>query len=220
MKEKQILNEVIQNSLKNNNPVIICVNHSNWWDGVLLNWISNYLIKGNAYCLMDKIDLNKHRYFNKIGAIPLDRQNRYFSFRSLKFCIDLLNGKNRYLWIFPQGEIIPNERLPYKFYNGVSYLCEKLDKFDLICVQFEYRFTSEQRPEVYINIFNRFDENDVKVFSRKGFTENLEKLYIEQSNEFVNRICKNDYSGFEIILEGKRSINEMKITRSFGSIDS
>lgn len=213
-KGKKLLDEIVQISAKENSPVIICVNHSNWWDGVLLNWISNYVLKGNAYCLMDTVDLSRHRYFNKIGAIPLERKNKFSSFRTLKFCKKILTGKNRYLWIFPQGEIIPNERMPYRFFNGVSYLCENIDKFNLMCVHFEYRFTAEQHPEIYVNVFRSFENKDINTISRKDFTEYLEKLFVDESNKFTNRICKNDYSGFEVILKGRKSINQRIITRS------
>ncbi|MBS1519063.1 MAG: lysophospholipid acyltransferase family protein [Bacteroidetes bacterium] len=215
VKGLDILRELKDNCSEKNIPVIVCVNHSNWWDGVLLNWISNYLFKKDSYCLMDTVDLRKHRYFNRIGALPLERNNKFNSYRSLKYCTELLKNKNRYLWIFPQGEILPNEKIPFRFFNGISFLTEKLDEFDMLCVFFEYRFTSEQRPEIFVEFFRSFHRSDLRKYSRKELTSFLEELFSEKAVDFAERYAENELKDYEILLQGKKSINERKITRSF-----
>lgn len=211
---KELLEKIKSISQEQNSPVIICVNHSNWWDGVLLNWVSHYLIGKESYCLMDTTDLNRHSYFNKIGALPLERKNKFNSYRTLKYCSKLLGNKNRFLWIFPQGELIPNERKPYKFYNGVSLISEDMDRLHILCVYFGYKFTLHQRPEIYIDFFKSFEKEDINRKSRKEFTMDLENIFNDQSEIFSESFAKNDLKDFEIILKGKKSVNEREITRT------
>jgi len=214
IKGKETLERIKSISQKQNSPVIICVNHSNWWDGVLLNWISHYLIGKESYCLMDTTDLNRHSYFNRIGALPLERKNKFNSYRTLKYCSKLLENRNRYLWIFPQGELIPAERKPFKFYNGVSMISEDMSRLHILCVYFEYKFTFHQRPEIYIDFFNTFEKKDTENKSRKEITMFLEKLFNDQATNFSECFASNDLKDYQIMLSGKKSVNERKITRT------
>jgi hypothetical protein len=56
------------------------------------------------------------------------------------------------MWLFPQGEMLPQDRRPLKFFSGIAKLAEKIANVNLVPVCFRYEFLMEQRPEVFISI--------------------------------------------------------------------
>lgn len=111
---------------KNKRPLIYCANHSSWWDVPVIIYLTYDLLNSDSYCLMEKKQFDVHPYFKGIGAVPIVREDPKDAVRVLAECTDYLNNTGKSLWIFPQGEIIPNGRRPVHFYSGVSHLLEKL----------------------------------------------------------------------------------------------
>jgi len=203
------LKETIQHSDYHNVPLVFCVNHSNWWDAAVVCWLTDFL-KLNAYCLMEEKQVREHRFFKRIGAIPIVREDPRQSIKTLNYASDLIRDSNKALWIFPQGEIISNERMPLIFYNGISYLIEKLKRVILINTHLEYRFTSEQRPEIFINFFDKnFFENTVNI-KRKDFSACLEKKFEKEINIFKDLFLNKDLNDYVTILKGKISIDKRR----------
>lgn len=203
------LKETIQRSDYQNVPLVFCVNHSNWWDAALVCWLTDYL-KLNAYCLMEEKQVREHKFFKRIGAIPIIREDPRQSIKTLNYAADLIRDSNKALWIFPQGEIISNEKLPLIFYNGVSYLIEKLKRVILISTHLEYRFTSEQRPEIYVNFFDKtVFENTVNI-NRKDFSACLVKKFEKEINIFKDLFLSKDLNDYKTILKGKISIDKRR----------
>jgi len=203
------LKETIHHSDSHSIPLIFCVNHSNWWDAALVCWLTDFL-KLNAYCLMEKKQVVEHKFFKSIGAIPIIREDPRQSLKTLNYAADLIRDSNKALWIFPQGEIISNERLPLIFYNGVSYLIEKLKQVVLISTHVEYRFTSEQRPEIFINFFDKTVFENIKFINRKDFTACLEKKFEGEILEFRDLFLNSELNDYQTILKGKISIDKRR----------
>jgi 1-acyl-sn-glycerol-3-phosphate acyltransferase len=103
-------------------PLIIYLNHSSWWDGLVAFELSRKL-KLDSFIMMEEKNLKRFSFFRKIGAFSIDRDNRRSSIKSLDYIVDLLENKpNSALWIFPQGEILHNDVRPLVFYNGIHEL--------------------------------------------------------------------------------------------------
>lgn len=152
--------------------------------------------------------MQKHGFFNKIGAIPIVREDARKSLSTLNFAYSLIKNTNKALWIFPQGKISPNENLPLKFFTGVAFLIEKLQNAILINVHLEYRFTSEQRPEIFINFFGTEFFNSNSNLRRKDFTSELEKKFEIEIVLFREKFAKSQFKDYKEILKGKISADK------------
>lgn len=82
-----------------NTPLIICANHINLWDPILLAIIFDRPIR-----FMAKKELFENRFLgfllNKFGAFPVDREN--VNIKTIKDSIKLVKN-NEVLGIFPEG---------------------------------------------------------------------------------------------------------------------
>lgn len=130
-------------------PRIIYANHSSWWDGLVAFQITSFL-KLNAFVLMEEKQLKRLFLFRKLGAFSVVRENPFEAVKSINYAAGLLNeNPQRTLWIFPQGEISPNDIRPIKFYNGVSRIIKKVGKCFALPLVFRYEFLGDHKPEIF-----------------------------------------------------------------------
>lgn len=189
--------------LKNRNkniPLIIYANHSSWWDGLVLFEILNSR-EFDSFVMMEEKHLAKFKFFRKLGAFSVVRENIREAKKSIEYAAAILrSGNKKTLLIFPQGEILPNDHRPIKFFNGLSLIIEKLRECNIVPCSIRYEFLNEYKPEIFVkfgvleNV--RFDKN----FDRKGFTEILERSMTENLKILKSDIIKNELQGFQNIL--------------------
>ncbi len=187
-------------------PSIIYANHSNWWDGLAAFFLSKVLWNIDAYVMMDIEQMQKYRFFKRIGAFSVNRNNPREAMESVEYSVELLKETNKVLWIFPQGIMQANDFRPIKFYNGVSKIAQKLGEVNLIPATFRYEFLTEQRPEIFISI------GKAKTFNKsedvKQLTEVLNTELIKELDSLKNKIINSELEGFKLILQGSQSRNK------------
>lgn len=203
----------VEKSAKDKRPLIYCVNHSSWWDVPVIIYLTYDLLKSNSYCLMEKKQFDIHPYFRGIGAVPIIREDARNAARVLKKCSDHLNGTGRSLWIFPQGEIIPNTKRPIHFFSGIAHLLEQLRDPILVCTFLDYKFTGNQFPEIYVDMFHINYEINLARDARASFTKNLSGIYEHQADEFEKLFANGKLDDYEVCLAGKKSINDRSFTK-------
>lgn len=187
-------------------PSIIYANHSNWWDGLAAFHLSKVLWNIDAYVMMDIEQMQKYRFFKRIGAFSVNRNNPREALESIEYSVELLKETNRVLWIFPQGVMQANDFRPIKFYNGVSKIAQKLGEVNLIPAAFRYEFLMEQRPELFISIGKAkpFDKSeDIKLL-----TDDLNTELIKELDSLKNKVINSELNDFKLILQGKPSRNK------------
>ncbi len=91
----------------------MCLNHSNWWDAPLLIYLAYCFFKLDGYCFMELKQLKEYPFFNKIGAIPIVKENIRSAFKSLNFAVDIAKNKSKVLAIFPQGELVKKFKIVF-----------------------------------------------------------------------------------------------------------
>lgn len=182
-----------------NIPLIIYANHSTWWDGLIL---FELLKKDDfdSYVLMEEKQLRKYKFFRKLGAFSIIRENFRESIKSLNYAIEILsNGKNKTLLIFPQGEIFPNDKRPIEFFNGLSYLISKLEKCILIPCSIRLEFVQKHKPEIFIG----FGETEIysrnEKFNRKVLTRRFKEKLTANLDLLKSDIIENKFDGFQTI---------------------
>lgn len=193
--------KLINNSL----PVILYANHSNWWDGFIAYLLTNRTLKKDDYLMMDIMQMKKYSFFKYIGAFSVNRNIPTESVRSLNYAAELLSNSNKYMWIFPQGEMLPQDKRPLKFYSGITKIAEKIDCVNLVPVCFRYEFIMEQRPEVFIQVGK---PEIITGDKSQDLTENLSTTLESQLDKLKEDVSLGNTSNFKTIFIGKNSRNK------------
>lgn len=139
-------------SLRDKNPKIVYVNHSSWWDGLVAFEISR-LAKADSFIMMEEKQLRNLFLFRRLGAFSVIRENPRQAVRSLNYAINLLKEKSaRTIWIFPQGEVFPNDIRPLNFQNGLAMIIKKTGTCAAISLAIRYEFLGEFKPCIFVKI--------------------------------------------------------------------
>lgn len=177
-------------------PLIIYANHSSWWDGLAAFQIS-YSLKLDSYIMMEEKQLKRFHLFRKLGAFSVVREKPRSALQSINYAVDLLNNKNRVLWIFPQGEILLNDLRPIHFYRGISKIVEKLGECSTVSLTFRYEFLNEFKPEIFANIKPPGEINFAK---SNNLTNYFENRTIENLDEMKKDILMQRFDEYERIV--------------------
>ncbi len=180
----------------NSKPVILYANHSNWWDGFIAYYLTNCVMKKDDYLMMDIEQMKKYSFFKYIGVFSVDRNIAAEAVRSINYAAELLSNTDKYLWIFPQGEMTPQDKRPLKFFSGITKLAEKTGSVNIVPVCFRYEFMMEQRPEVFISIGKPILYNGK---SNNGLTENLRSSLESQLDTLRDDVTGGVLKNFKII---------------------
>ncbi|HRE42142.1 MAG TPA: lysophospholipid acyltransferase family protein [Ignavibacteria bacterium] len=202
-------NEVIRKLSDNKDkPFLFILNHSNWWDGVLIPYLDLTFLKTNGYCLMEKKQIDKNQFFKKIGAIEILRESPFDAIRSLNSCVELLKNRKSILYIFPQGEIKENGfgKNNFRFERGYEYIIKKTGKVILINCLVNYKFIKEQRPEIFLNFFEIQDVDGD--FTGDDFIAIEEEKFRTEQKIFEEKFDTNSLKDYREILSGRKSIDK------------
>ena len=134
-------------------PALFYANHASWWDGWLAFFLFHERWRNQGYLMMEERQLRRYRFFQRCGCFSVDRQDAREALRSVVYAADLLRGQaGRALWIFPQGEIRPNDRRPLVTYSGAAHVACRAAPVRCVPVALRLEFFGEQRPEALIRL--------------------------------------------------------------------
>ena len=165
-------------------PLIIYCNHSSWWDGLIAFQIS-YEVGLQSFMMMEEKQLRRLFLFRLLGAFSVVRENPRSALKSVNYSAELLKKDSRNtLWIFPQGEILPYDLRPLKFYNGLAKIIEKIGNCTTISLSMRYEFLGEFKPQIFVKIrepknISESEKIDIRKLSERfteQMTENLDNL--------------------------------------------
>ncbi len=181
-------------------PKIIYVNHSSWWDGLVAFQISS-LLKLNSFVMMEEKQLKRLSLFRKLGAFSVVRENPFKAIKSINYAADLLkeNAKS-ILWVFPQGEILPNDVRPLKFYSGVSRIIQKVGKCLVYPLALRYEFLGDFKPEIFARAGKPDLISSIKTLSIKNATKNFEDKIILTLEEVRQDILNQNFRSYKNII--------------------
>lgn len=181
-------------------PIVIYANHSSWWDGLVAFELSARL-KLDSFIMMEKKNLEKLSLFRKLGAFSVERENPRDAVVSLNYAVDILNKKpNRALWIFPQGEILPNNTRPLLFYNGISRIIGKLSQAQIVPVAMRFEFLGSYKPDIFVKIGNVQNSSAEKLFDSKKATKDLACRLTGNLDELTREIAAGNFDNFKKII--------------------
>ncbi len=150
--------------------------------------------------MMEEKQLRKLRLFRKIGAFSVVREKPREAIKSIAYAADILRKKpNRAVWIFPQGEILPNDIRPLGFYNGLTKIIEKVGVCYVVPVAMRFEFLGEFKPDIFVKISEPDTFNGDGNFLSKKTTALLENNLTETLNTMKMQILTkklDDYQRF------------------------
>jgi chlorobactene lauroyltransferase len=193
-------------------PMIVCANHSSWWDGYVAAVVQRQL-GVDGYLMMEEAQLRRYPFFRWIGCFSVNRQDARSALQSLHYAANLLKGRTRRMvWLFPQGVISPNDRRPLVFFTGAAHLARLSAPVYLYPLATRIEYLGEQRPVLFISmgqpILITLEESQQRNFL-KSCTKQLEELVTHELDTLHEDIVADKTTGFTLIQRGQKSTNRI-----------
>lgn len=152
-------------------PTLLCANHSSWWDGLMAHLVTREAGL-DGYCMMEEKQLRKLRPFTWAGAFSVVREKPREALQSVKYAAEQLRINDLCgLWVFPQGEILPNDIRPLIFFRGIEKIVAEAGQVRVIPVAMRYEFRDSYKPDVFISIGPALPENPLQGLSDAAASE-------------------------------------------------
>ena len=121
-------------------------------------------------------ELNRFPLLRRAGAFSVNKKSPQASMAALKYSVEVIGDLNNFLYIFPQGIIMPPNYRPIIFQTGLTYIAQnavkKYGKVNLVPVAVNYMFLRANRPEVLVEFHEPIVLDNAKV-DRKEYTQYL-----------------------------------------------
>ncbi len=191
---------------RDGDPVLLLPNHSSWWDGFVLFLHNRLELKKNFSLMMLERELQKNKFFSRLGAFSIDPSHPRKILESLHFCVDVLKSGDSHtgLILFPQGEILPNVSKHYRFRPGVSWILARLPRpVHVVSVQIRLLFTGNQYPEIALGY--RFLGKS-RAMMKPDEADWFQESFSRAQEAFDEKL--NSGAPGRLLLAGKKSIHE------------
>ncbi|GEK33373.1 1-acyl-sn-glycerol-3-phosphate acyltransferase [Kurthia sibirica] len=159
-------------------PVLIVVNHSNFYDSLVLFELEQQnLLPNSVVAVMDKAGLDKHKLFNGLGVVPVSTPMKLSEYKQL---ISLM--KQHSLLIFPQGKEEHIEKRPFSIEKGAASLLLKNPHHGILFVSLYYSYGAKPKGEIacrmlHIKAMDRPHElQDIQHFIETTMTAEVDHL--------------------------------------------
>lgn len=195
--------------LQNRNPpLLIYANHSSWWDGLVAFQISR-AARLDSFVMMEEKHLKKLFLFRRLGAFSVVRENAREAAKSLNYAANLIKeNSNRTLWIFPQGQILPNDARPLKFYHGAARVAEKIGGvLAAVPLAIRYELLGEFKPEVFVKIGEPQLISVGSNFNAKNLTGEFERNLTETLDNLKSDVLTRTFDDYEDLFKIKQIAN-------------
>jgi chlorobactene lauroyltransferase len=187
-------------------PVIVYGNHSCWWDGLIEFFLGRDVFGVDSFLMMDEQQMSRYTFFRWIGAFSVNRSSGRDMIGSIEYATQLFDRPNRLLWMYPQGDLQPNDVRPLRFHSGVVSIAERLHEVQLIPLAHRYEFLMEQRPEAFVSIGEPLVITEVG--RRKALLGRLEAALTQLLDDLRCRITTGKGRESSVcLLRGRRSTN-------------
>ncbi len=193
-------------------PMIICANHSSWWDGYMAVLIEKHL-DIDGYLMMEEAQLSRYFFFRWAGCFSVDRRDARSAMASVQYAAQLLKQRaGRMVWLFPQGEIRPNDYRPLTFFSGAAHLARQTCPALLYPLAIRIEYLAEQHPDLFMSMGEPLLVTSAEV-DRAGFnktcTRELEQRVTRELDQLHDDVTASNLATFTLLLRGKTSTNRI-----------
>ena len=149
-------------------------------------------------------ELNRFPLLRRAGAFSVNKKSPQASMSALQFAIDTIGDLNNFLYIFPQGIIMPPNYRPITFQTGLTYIAQKAvkkyGKVNLVPVAVNYMFLRADRPEVLVEFKDPITLDNANV-DRKEYTHFLENIMTEACDNQFKEIAEGKVEEYETLFQ-------------------
>ncbi len=195
-------------------PVIFYANHAYWWDGFWSPLCTGQFFHQRLHIIIELQQLQKHRFFTRIGAFSLDRSRPKSWPATLRYAAELLtddNERQNALWIFPQGKIEHVDKRPLVFFKGAasiaSRVLEKIPQLYVVSIVSRIEYLGEQKPELFLSF------REPRLVFREDYTgandlnAYMQKMTESHLDELSEKIQSRKLDGAVTLVKGSASVN-------------
>ena len=191
-------------------PAFYIMNHSSWWDGLLIyHWLRRRS-HHQHYLMMDEQQMSRYRFFRRIGAFSVDKTSRRGILESLQYAVNLLKS-GKAVWLFPQGDICHLDQRPLDFQSGAAYILQHCAEIPVIPVTMVYTMGLHQKPEASM-VFGHPLEANWHELNKSSITHFLQTETQKQLDWHKSLTVKHldaaSLPQFKALLKPRRSTNE------------
>jgi len=130
-------------------PLVLCPNHSNWWDGFLASFLMPKLPGRGFRIVQEEKTLEQYPWFRRAGSVGLDKRSPGALRRTWPRVAAQLENPRVALFFFPEGELRATESGPLRLMPGLEHLARRHD-FTTVPLAFRYGFREGPRPEAWV----------------------------------------------------------------------
>lgn len=186
-------------------PTLYYANHVSWWDGWIAFFLYHERWRVEGYLMMEERQLARYRFWQRCGCFSVDRSDPREGMRSVIYAAQLLRDKpGRSMWIFPEGEIGPNDRRPLRTYAGAAQVARRAGRVRCVPVALRFEFRGEQRPEALIRIG---EPHIVEHPDAKALYADMDQRLLYEVDALHNDLNTGAVANYVTALRGKTSIN-------------
>lgn len=138
-------------------PAIVIANHPSWWDALLAGELSARVFRREYFGLFDEEQLRRYGIFRLLGGYSIEaspgggQPGASEMKRFLRFSAELLEGRDRLLWVFGQGDLVSAET-PIRLHRGFASVAHQLSRVHLLKLNLTYDHWYESKPEIVVDI--------------------------------------------------------------------
>lgn len=146
-------------------PLLVCANHTSWWDGFLVRRLQRALRPGRPlYTVMLEQELGPRPFLRWLGALGITPGSLSSVRSALRFLSDQrARTPELMLSFFPQGRIWPSGRRPLGFQPGVRLFVEALAPVRILPLAMHLEPGTRAAPAAYLSAGALLDPEDVDV---------------------------------------------------------
>lgn len=175
-------------------------NHTNWWDGPVLIFLTRLQPHKAFYCMMEEKQMRHYPFFSWIGAFSVDLQSRTKSAASVRYALKCLKNPATFIWIFPQGAMV-KETDPIEIKRGADFLAHKRSAASLLPVFFRFRFRREQKPEIFIRFGTVYPAHE-------NSPERMKKELTRLGEQIDRDLSADNLEDYECLMKPRLSVNK------------
>jgi len=187
-------------SLAKSRPVIAVANHSCWWDGLIIFYLTRFRRDKEFYCMMDEKQLKHYPFFTWLGAFSVDSSNGIRAAAAVRYASKLLRRNKTIMWLFPQG-VQTGRYEKIMIQPGIEYLAKHSNDALILPVAFAYEFFREQKPQVLIRFGDPISNADAT-------TEFVQARLQALTDQVLDDCRKGTLEGYQTLMKPRPSINK------------
>ena len=164
------------------NEAIFIVNHSGWWDALVLFELEQKQQIPPVYTMIDDAMLQQYPIFSKNGAFPVQLHDEEQALKAFQYA-DLLLTEGKSIALFPQGTATHQEERPLQLAPSVIRLFELCRDIPIVPVSIYYTHRDVQKGEIWVALGDPIYNEPTRVLQlddmTKRLTEQLDALRLD-----------------------------------------